>query len=215
MKYSLIIVALSATQHHAQALPQSSLCDLDLHDRSAVSRALDLGANPNQVCSDGLKAVARPMSLDVFSLLIRKGAEVPPSMASEWLSNIVRSAATLKTQKDAAQVDSFEMAQYLLKKGGRFRRDELIYDRLFLDGRWIRLCLDNGADPNADNGNGWTPLFAAANADNIQAGELLLKAGANPNIHRQVRGGNKQSLLAFVSESPRWTALLKRYGAKE
>lgn len=212
MKRCVVLLVLLVFDIEAQ--PRfSSLCGLDLFNTAVALQALNLGADPNEACEGGTKAVAQPMSLEVFAMLVRYGADIPPSLASGWLSNIVHLEATSSQSK--SQIDRFRLAEYLIQKGGRFRSDELVRDRLTIEQQWVRLCLENGADPNAHFGNGWTPLFAAANAGNYEAAELLLKAGANPNQQREIFEGRKQSILSYVSQSDRWVALLRQYGAKE
>jgi ankyrin repeat protein len=63
----------------------------------------------------------------------------------------------------------------------------------------IRKLLSRGADVNAPDGKGITPLFYTANKGGIEAAELLLAAGAD--IDASVPGGG----------TPLHSALLKRH----
>ncbi len=49
------------------------------------------------------------------------------------------------------------------------------------DGELVRECLAAGADPNARNERGWTPLQYAAWKGNAAAINALLAGGADPN----------------------------------
>lgn len=51
-----------------------------------------------------------------------------------------------------------------------------------LDGKMIQLLLDAGADPNAKDQDGATPLLWAAANGNALAAEKVLKAGGDPTL---------------------------------
>ncbi|KIW00088.1 uncharacterized protein PV09_08274 [Verruconis gallopava] len=50
------------------------------------------------------------------------------------------------------------------------------------DEEIVRVLLLFGADTNAADGNGYTPLYAAVKASLVEAVEMLMKYGANPNL---------------------------------
>lgn len=66
------------------------------------------------------------------------------------------------------------------------------------DDRALRGLLDGGANPNADNGNGWTALMLAAMNGNAGAVKVLLDHGADPNFGECEQGPP----LAVAAMSP-------------
>jgi ankyrin repeat protein len=48
----------------------------------------------------------------------------------------------------------------------------------------VKLLLDAGADPNAQQESGFTPLMAAEQHDDREIIDLLLQAGAAPSENR-------------------------------
>ena len=55
----------------------------------------------------------------------------------------------------------------------------------------MSLLLEKGADPDAGEDRGVTPLIAAAGVGNTAAAKLLLEHGANANAHAVPGGGQK------------------------
>ena len=51
-----------------------------------------------------------------------------------------------------------------------------------LDYKKVEHLIKEGADPNTQDNNGWTPLHEVAQRNNIEILRLLLDAGANPNV---------------------------------
>lgn len=84
----------------------------------------------------------------------------------------------------------------------------------------VKLLLDNGADINAENRVGWTPLLWAAAQGNSAMVELLCKAGADVNLkgEGQDRPGERTTSPlqeASKSRNPAETRrILMRFGAK-
>ena len=77
--------------------------------------------------------------------------------------------------------------------------------------------LDGGADPNAGNANGWTPLHAAV-AVSSQPGivasiRALLEAGADPNARDNKTGGTTLHVAAAMSGTPDIIEVLLEAGA--
>ena len=69
----------------------------------------------------------------------------------------------------------------------------------------VRACLQAGADPEARDENGWTPLHVAANADIVAA---LLEAGADPKA-RDKDGDTPLHYAAYHGQPDAITALLE------
>ena len=53
---------------------------------------------------------------------------------------------------------------------------------LQLDFKKAEDLIKEGADPNTQDNNGWTPLHEVAQRNHLELVRLLLEAGANPNI---------------------------------
>ncbi len=71
----------------------------------------------------------------------------------------------------------------------------------------VRTCLDAGVDPNARDGNGWTPLHYAAGAGQTEAIAALIAKGADPNarkengaapLHRAAQEGQTKASAALL-----------------
>lgn len=86
--------------------------------------------------------------------------------------------------KSAADREDLLFLQQLLSNGADPNRtstgDVPLHIAIQLDDAEIaRVLLQNGANPNAQDVDGWTPLFSARS---IEAARLLLDAGADPKI---------------------------------
>lgn len=46
----------------------------------------------------------------------------------------------------------------------------------------VQALIAQGVSPNAEDGDGWTPLIKAADASQVEMCKLLLESGANPNL---------------------------------
>ena len=76
----------------------------------------------------------------------------------------------------------------------------------------VRLLLLFGADPNAKDKDGFTPLFTATEASFLEAAQLLLKYGADPNVSA---GPNEENAFArsLTSGKSAFVHLYLRHGA--
>ena len=81
------------------------------------------------------------------------------------------------------------------------------------DSASLNALLGAGADPNAQDDNGWAPLHFAAQANAAKMVELLIAAGANVDI-RDSNGNTPLSTAVFNSRgSGDVIGLLRRAGA--
>jgi ankyrin repeat protein len=63
----------------------------------------------------------------------------------------------------------------------------------------IRLLLDSGADPDQRGINDWTPLHAAIGYRALDAGPLLLAAGADPSLRTRIDDYETPGEMAFAA----------------
>ncbi|MEO8679960.1 MAG: ankyrin repeat domain-containing protein [Vicinamibacterales bacterium] len=76
----------------------------------------------------------------------------------------------------------------------------------------LRLLLEFGADPNQRGINDYTPLHMAVSEGNLQAVELLLGAGADPECRTRIDDCETPLELARRAGLSEIVALLTRYG---
>ena len=74
------------------------------------------------------------------------------------------------------------------------------------DHESMRLLLEAGADPNAQQQAGFTPLHEAAHSDDVEMARLLLDGGADPSITAD--DGRDSATLAADEGNERVAALL-------
>ncbi len=174
-------------------------------DRARVSALLDEdGGLANARAENGLPAVITAMyhhEPDIADLLAERGAELD-LFSAVALGRDERVTALLDANPDALNTfsgDGFQpahLAAYfgraavmllLLKRGAqveRYSQNALHVMPLHsaVAGQHLdiaRLLLDHGADPNAAQGEGFTPLMGAAQNGQMEMVELLLSYGAD------------------------------------
>jgi len=76
----------------------------------------------------------------------------------------------------------------------------------------VKDLLDEGANPNAEDKDGRTPLHWAANFGNLEGAKLLLASGANVNA--KTNNGETPLSLATEAGHKDLTNLLRQHGAK-
>ncbi len=80
-----------------------------------------------------------------------------------------------------------------------------------LAGAMARLLVESGAQVNAVQQGGWTPLHEVADKDQLETAELLLANGADPNARSD--DGLTPLALARRKSFARMAALLQQHGA--
>jgi ankyrin repeat protein len=79
-----------------------------------------------------------------------------------------------------------------------------------------KLLIEKGADVNAKNNNGWTPLYAAAIGDHTETVKLLIDKGADVNVKDSSGKTILHGIISKKTVSKRHTEtikLLKKHGA--
>jgi ankyrin repeat protein len=77
------------------------------------------------------------------------------------------------------------------------------------EARYVRMLLEKGANPNALDPSGETPLIYALRSGNRQMGSDLLDFGANPNA----RDRSGRASLELAAGDAFWTRKLLEKGA--
>jgi len=136
---------------------------------------------------------------------------------------ILAASATMAScsPKQAQQSEENTDKQEQLSAQGEQKHDETTAS--FEDARWREACLAqqvekykqmiaDGADLDKRNSRqyGKSVLFEAVEWDNIKGAELLLKAGANPNLNME---GEQGETPVFYATSLEMVKLLEKYGA--
>jgi ankyrin repeat protein len=152
------------------------------------------GANPNTDGGLALALAALSDNMEAVQALVDKGADVNAQ------AGLYRSAPIHWACKNG----NLEMVAFLLSRGAHLN--------VVNDGGWTplvaastknpdvaRLLLSKGAPVDQRDGYGYTPLMYAAKGANLEMIEVLLNAGANPNLQSPV--GETAADLAVKSKS--------------
>jgi ankyrin repeat protein len=193
----------------------------DLNDEAMVTFLLRRKANPN-VAGDVATPLIRAVEHDNVMLarqLLLAGAS----------PNLQRGAITpIHPLSIAAQHGSVEMVTLLLERGANLagegtgtnrpdRMTPLHYAGITLNNpssrsdhlAVIKLLLSKGADPNARNDGGGTPLHSATRSDRSAIVEALLNAGANVNAVDNNGNTALHDAAASGSDTAAWVLIAR------
>ncbi|XP_065583414.1 ankyrin-1-like [Artemia franciscana] len=142
---------------------------------------LDRGANPN--CGECLHLIVQKGRADLCKLLIKSGAELDAANA--------HGKTPLVT---AIKANNLNLVEVLLDRGANPNCGECLHLAV-QKGRadLCKLLIKSGAELDATNAHGKTPLVTAIKVNNLNLVEILLDRGANPNrgecLHLAVQKG--------------------------
>lgn len=117
---------------------------------------------------------------------IFKRLQVDPTAVPRWTSRPIPGASVSNSSAvlmHAIQQRDRNTVERLLDNGAQVGDANLLVRAcLNSDSEIVRLLLLFGADPNASDKRGYTPLYAAAKTSLLEGVELLIKYGADPNM---------------------------------
>jgi uncharacterized protein len=183
---------------------------------NAVKEALEEGAKVNNVNDEGytpLVVACGHGDLEMVKTLIDHGAKlnhmshgnnvltVAAAAGQRHVYEYLRPLVSPKIRATASEAD--------LSKGEmlRARRDDPRVDEFVMAAARgkldkIKSALEDGANPNVFNSNGWTALQYAAYYGHLPVVEALLAAGADVDMRTEDdRGGAGMTALGFIAGS--------------
>ena len=159
-----------------------------------IKKGMDVNAKTNYCwTATALHRAAFKGSVDFAKLLINKGADVNAKTNYGW------TALHLATENG-----HLEVAKLLIEKGAKYdekyqTKDGVTYLMAFSGCGLIDYCkelISKGADVNAENRYGWTPLHYAAIKGHLEVAKLLIEKGAKYDEKYQTNNGVTY-LMAF------------------
>jgi ankyrin repeat protein len=174
----------SASRQHESALSRETYSD-----RSNDSHTLQ-DDQPHEV----YKAFKYPTQF------IRLKAD--PSTVTRWTPRLTPGANTLTSRAallNAIQDKDSQSVERLLDGGAGMKDPNILIQAcLTSNEESVRLILAFGADPDAVDNSGHTPLLSATKAGSVESAKLLIKYGADPNL--QAGPDAETPLAAAISE---------------
>ena len=204
-----LLLAHSADVNAVDVRGWTPLLSAAQHSHAAVvARLLDAGANVNAVTPQSRQTALHVATIngadDIVALLLARGAEVNAVDVNGWTPLVTathhRHVAVVARVLDAgANVNTVVERSTALHMASMNGADDI-----------VALLLARGADVNAVDVNGWTPLQVATHHRHVAVVARLLDAGANVNTAVE---GSTALHMASVSGADDVVALLLARGA--
>ena len=139
--------------------------------------------------------------INLIKAWIDQGADWPDSLSGERDASpadpaVVKMMSALRNGNQQEFSRSVTGNPKSVNAKGQSGWTPLMYAALYGDGKSVRLLLDKGANPNAQNDDGGTALMYAT--DSAEKTKLLLDGGANPNLRS---GEGLTALLIAVGQT--------------
>ena len=173
-------------------------------DRSIVKYLVDNGADINYQNSDGSTVLYNSivsLDYDLFKYFLDKGSKVENNSFNKKYGNIIMAAAGSKFNNSSSK----QPVDLVLLQNGAANSAKIMNDIItnfnkndinsYINGMnaliiasgnsyidTVRILLENGADVNSYDNDGWTSLMYAANNGDIELAKLLISNNANVNI---------------------------------
>jgi ankyrin repeat protein len=191
---AVVLVGCGATGAFAQETPEGTIFEAIWNDdANAVKEWIDWGYDVN-FSSEGesfLHLAASSGCENVVVLLINEGANVNAKTDTGYTP---LDYALLGTETEAKQ----DTAEFLRSNGAKSGAGDSVHVAAALGNlEAIQTHLDSGMDINAkDRGYGETPLFFAAQKNQLLAVKRLIEHGANPDGEFPVSGSTSPIFIA-------------------